>query len=81
MREVEIEGKIKTVWTAKREGWSSGKNEHGFDYLSVNGVTIEPGQEGFDMREWTEKGWIAYLDEKDEVGAPRFGAPYDGGVY
>ncbi|TVY39163.1 hypothetical protein LOCC1_G004806, partial [Lachnellula occidentalis] len=38
------------VWTAKRESWLSGTSTKGFDYLSVNGATVEPGQEGFDMR-------------------------------
>ncbi|TVY51687.1 hypothetical protein LCER1_G006546 [Lachnellula cervina] len=80
-REVEIEGERKMVWTAKREGWVSGTSAKGFDYLTVNAVTIEPGQEGFDMREWIEKGWVAYLDVRDEVGEPRFGRPYEGGAY
>ncbi|TVY14325.1 hypothetical protein LARI1_G008171 [Lachnellula arida] len=80
-REVEIEGERKMVWTAKRDRWVSGTSAKGFDYLTVNGVTIEPGQEGFDMREWMEKGWIAYLDVRDGVGEPRFSRPYDGGAY
>ncbi|TVY36244.1 hypothetical protein LSUB1_G007064 [Lachnellula subtilissima] len=80
-REVDVEGEKRMVWSAKREGWVKGTSAKGFDYLTVNGMTIEPGQEGFDMREWVEKGWIAYLDVKDRVGEPRFRRPYDGGVY
>lgn len=78
MREVEIDGEKKTVWAPKKEGWTS---KPGLHYITVNGVTIEPGQEGFDMREWSEKGWIAYLDVKDEVGDPRLGIPHEGGMY
>jgi hypothetical protein len=53
----------------------------GKSYLSVNAHTLEPGQEGLDLREWTEKGWIAYLDMKDQVGESRLGEPHEGGIY
>jgi hypothetical protein len=49
--------------------------------LSVNASTLEPGQEGLDLKEWTEKGWIAYLDYKYEVGERRLRKPHDGGMY
>jgi hypothetical protein len=80
-REVEIDGVKTKVWTAKREGWASGMTANGYDYLTVNATTIEPGQEGFDMREWHEKGWIHYLDTLGEVGEPRLGKPHEGGMY
>lgn len=81
-REVEIEEKDgkkekKMVWTPKREGWV--EKETG--YLTVNAVTLEPGQEGLDLRQWTEKNWIAYLDTKDKVGEARLGKPHEGGMY
>lgn len=61
VKEVEVEingvnGKRK-VWSVKRDGWE----ENG---LSVNACTLDAGQEGLDLREWMEKGWIEYRDEK-----------------
>jgi hypothetical protein len=63
----------------KKEGWS--EREGGSNYLSVNASTLEPGQEGFNLKEWTEKGWIAYVDAKDNVGEYRLGEPHGGGMY
>ncbi len=80
-REVEIDGKKQTVWTAKEEGWLEGI-ESGTGYLSVNAATLEPDQEGLNLKEWTERGWIAYLDGKNDfLGKPRVQEPYDGGIY
>ncbi|KAF2185582.1 hypothetical protein K469DRAFT_539275, partial [Zopfia rhizophila CBS 207.26] len=31
-------------------------------YVSVNALTLDQGQEGADLREWVEKGWVHYLD-------------------
>lgn len=76
-REVEIEGRKREVWMVKREGW----DETGMNYLTINAATLEPGQEGFNLKEWTEKGWIAYFDTKDEVGEDRMGDPHEGGMY
>ena len=55
-------------------------------YLSVNAYTIEPGQEGFDLREWTEKKWVEYLDCLDLGGEKKklqtsFDRPPRGGAY
>jgi len=38
-------------------------------------------QEGFDMREWTEKGWVIYLDVLKEVEEDRLEKPFEGGMY
>ncbi|KUJ08908.1 uncharacterized protein LY89DRAFT_658659 [Mollisia scopiformis] len=75
--DIEIEGQgKKTVWKPKAEGWVEG----GSGYLSINAATLEPNQEGLNLSEWTEKGWIAYLDMRgDEVA--RLGKPHDGGIY
>ncbi|KAH8676428.1 hypothetical protein BGZ60DRAFT_504040 [Tricladium varicosporioides] len=77
--EVEVRGEVemRRVWTPKREGWV----EPSTGCLNVNAATIEPGQDGFDMREWHEKKWIHYLDMKDEVGDARLGEPHNGGLY
>lgn len=77
VRDVEMDGEMHKVWTARREGWV--EKETG--YLSVNAATLEPGQEGLNLKEWTEKGWIAYLDFKDEIGTARLGEPHTGGMY
>jgi hypothetical protein len=78
--EVQVEGgkEKRRVWGVKREGWDE---VNGPSYLSVNAATLEPGQEGFDLREWTEKGWIAYFDSKDEIGEDRLLKPHVGGMY
>lgn len=65
------EGTATKVWRVKR----------GAPYFSVNAATIEPGQEGFSLKEWTEKGWIVYVDGKNRVGQNRFGEPHEGGMY
>ena len=50
------------------------------DYLSINAVTLDGGQEGLDLREWHEKNWMFYGNRLDGF-ALRFGTPYLGGIY
>lgn len=57
--------------------WTEGKNA----YLSVNAITLEPDQEGLDLREWHENGWICYLDCKVNTEDNHFGRPSEGGMY
>lgn len=76
---MEIEGQVAKAWTPKREGWREGHQYNCF--FSLNATSIEPGQEGFDMREWTEKGWVVYLDCLNEVEEDRLGKPFEGGMY
>jgi hypothetical protein len=73
-----LEKEVKQVWMVKREGWDEVAGE---SYLSVNAATLEPGQEGVDLREWMEKGWIAYFDSKDKVVEDRLGVPHGRGIY
>lgn len=77
IRGVEIEGSKSEAWMVKSEGW----DESGMNYLTINAATLEPGQEGFNLKEWTEKGWIAYFDTKDEVGEGRMRESHEGGMY
>ena len=72
-----LEGKEVRAWKPKSEGWK----ENTTGYVSINAYTLDPDQQGLDLREWHEKGWISYLDYKDEVGEDRFGEPYPGGMY
>lgn len=81
-REAEIEGKKVKYWGPKKpwvEGWSNGR------YLSVNAATLEARQEGLNLREWHEKGWITYLDtlgeQPNENGEDRLRVPHIGGMY
>lgn len=66
-----------SVWAPKKEGWEEGKG----CYLSVNAQTLDAGQEGLDLREWQEKGWIHYLDCLDEKEDDQWGKPHRGGCY
>lgn len=50
-------GETVATWRPER-GWV----EDGKRYLSVNAYTLDAGQEGVDLREWTEKKWVMYLD-------------------
>lgn len=78
------DGERVTAWRPKKEGWQEGRLDHGC-YLSVNALTIDPEQEGFDLREWKETGVIAYLDTRrsgqPDRGMPNFEQPHPGGVY
>lgn len=78
-------GKMTKVWKPKSGEWKpvvDGKEilKPGC-YLSVNATSIEPGQEGFSLKEWSEKGWVAYLDSRTRTGNPRVTEPYEGGIY
>ena len=78
MRTEDVDGEKQEVWGFKRKEWDEDLAER--KYLTVNALTLEPKQEGFDLREWVEKGWIAYLDfskaEKTQLGRPHAGDPY-----
>ncbi|ESZ93481.1 hypothetical protein SBOR_6130 [Sclerotinia borealis F-4128] len=76
----------KEVWMCSREGkgedgkmveWVEGET----GYLSVNATALEAGQDGCDLREWHEKGWISYLDCLDRKEENRLGRPWRGGMY
>ncbi|KAH8821388.1 DUF636 domain-containing protein [Xylogone sp. PMI_703] len=71
------EGQI-AVWSPKKEGWDEGA---GPDYLSVNATSFEPGQEGLDLREWSEKGWIGYLEYWKRSDEYKLKKPFEGGMY
>lgn len=77
--DVDVAGETKTVWKPKEEGWKEGATSTG--YLSVNATSLDQGQEGCDLREWTEKGWIVYLDCLKEIEEDRLGKPHEGGMY
>jgi len=66
------------VWRPKKEGWKEGKG--GLSYMSVNLTSVDPGQEGFDMRDYIKHGWTGYFDYLRETR--RGGSePFEGGMY
>lgn len=73
----EPKGLLKKVWKPKAENWIEGKT----GYLSVNATTLEPEQQGLDLREWTEKQWITYLDVLHSVRKEDSFVPHEGGMY
>ncbi|PQE23292.1 duf636 domain-containing protein [Rutstroemia sp. NJR-2017a BVV2] len=72
----EVLGEVE-AWRPKKEGWEEGYRS----YVSINATSLEAGQEGLDLREWHEKGWINYLDTLDEKEENRLGKPHRGGMY
>ena len=72
-------GEKRVAWCPKR-----GQVEDVDSYLSVNGYTIDAGQEGLDLREWTEKKWVLYLDcltDLPDGPEPTYERPFPGGAY
>jgi hypothetical protein len=72
------------AWRPKRVELTVGIPHQG-SYLSVNGQTIDVGQEGFDLREWVENKSIGYVDCLNSAGEgrmpPRADRPHVGGSY
>lgn len=79
VRDVGVGEEVRRVWTPKRNDWEEGLEKTG--YLSLNAASLDPGQEGCDLREWAEKRWIVYLDCLEEIGEARLGKPHVGGMY
>ncbi|TQW01114.1 hypothetical protein V2A60_002128 [Cordyceps javanica] len=72
---------------APTEAWKAvegtGPPEYG-TFVSVNGYTIDAGQDAFDMRELTEKKRVRYLDTFSEIGKElpcRWDRPHEHGSY
>lgn len=82
----ENDGTVK-VWRPKKEGWyERGYPLEGRSYFSVNAYTLEAGQEGLDLRQWTEEKQVLYLDclepNGEGTGETRtYERPQYGGAY
>jgi hypothetical protein len=72
------ESRVQKVWTPDPEGWIEGI---GKCYLSINALTLEPKQEGLDLREWKENKLICYLDALNAAQQDSFERPHEGGAY
>jgi hypothetical protein len=73
----EGETKVVRVWRPKKEGWDVPPRSC---YLSVNATSLDAHQDGADLRELHEKGWLLYLDFLSEVKQAGI-KPYAGGLY
>jgi hypothetical protein len=72
----------RTIWRPKAEGWDE-QSDSGC-YLSVNGYTVDSGQEGFELGEFTANKLVAYVDCLELEGPerePRYDMPYKGGAF
>lgn len=79
VRDAEIDGERRKIWAPKAEGWD--ESDYRVSYLTVNAQTLEAGQEGLNLLEWTEKQWIAYVDCLNFKGDVRLKNPHAGGTY
>jgi hypothetical protein len=75
----EIDGVETQIWTPKVD--DARPDDGPVSYLSINAQTLEPGQEGLDLKDWHEKKWVCYLDSLDEKENDRYGVPHRGGTY
>jgi hypothetical protein len=75
------EKKTHAVWRPRAEGWKE-EEEHWF---RVNAMTLEAGQEGLDLREWTDKKWVQYVNMLPDYVEPgnrgSYEKPFEGGCY
>jgi hypothetical protein len=68
------------AWRPSKEKWAvSGMDP--ICYLSINAFSFDADQDGLDLREWTEKKWVMYLDCLKLEGEPRYESPYPNGAY
>jgi hypothetical protein len=72
---------LKTMPTTKKRVVDGEEVEKPYHYVSVNAVTLEPNEDT-DLKKWHENGWIMYVDcRARKEPAPRFGEPFEGGMY
>jgi hypothetical protein len=71
------DGKNVKVWKIKETGWIEEK----VGALRVNATSLEPEQEGLDLREFVEKGWVEYYDFLHDSRESQYGKPFEGGCY
>jgi hypothetical protein len=68
------------VWKPKKEGWVQWPAPGNNSYLNVNMCTLDADQEGLDLRNFHEKGWIGYYEMLKESKGYQH-TPYEGGMY
>ncbi|KAH8892837.1 hypothetical protein GQ53DRAFT_861020 [Thozetella sp. PMI_491] len=79
------EGEKTRFWHVVKEGWKEGSKLTTGCCLAVNALTIDAGQEGIDLAEWTEKNFTVYVNNIEADGKPKGGRsverPFPGGCY
>lgn len=74
---IEGDGRSVKVWMLNADGWE----EEVMHWLRVNATSLEPDQEGLDLSEWTERKWVEYINNLDDVEESSYEKPYHGGIY
>jgi hypothetical protein len=81
LEKAQVDPGKKAFWRPMADGWKE-EEEHWF---RVNAMTLEAGQEGLDLREWTEKKWVQYVNMLDDYAQPgnraSYENPFEGGCY
>ncbi|KAH8899118.1 hypothetical protein GQ53DRAFT_742194 [Thozetella sp. PMI_491] len=81
---VSPDGEKTRFWHVVKEGWVEGGKATGC-YLSVNTLTLDAGQDGIDLVEWTEKKKVMYADNLELDGKPKgersLEKPFPGGCF
>ena len=72
--------RVVSGWSPKSEGWEE-DGEARTSYFSLNLITVDAAQEGFDLREIHERGWVQYLDAIDYMPEERTTRPHQHGMY
>ena len=69
-----------SAWKPKKEGWVEFPTPGWNSCLSVNMCTLDSDQDGLDLRNFHDNGWIGYCEMlKDSKGYQH--TPYEGGMY
>jgi hypothetical protein len=74
---IEGDGTKVKVWKIKDSGWIEERN----GALRINATSLEPKQEGLDLREFVERGWVEYVEFLDNSRESQYGKPFEGGCY
>lgn len=67
------------VWRPVMGEWD--KKEDDGTYFSLNGHTIDAGQEGFEMRDYVDNKTVEFLDWLHDRDAEKKDKPHAGGSY
>ncbi|KAF2708591.1 hypothetical protein K504DRAFT_477100 [Pleomassaria siparia CBS 279.74] len=79
------DGTVQKVWKSKSNDIDTEKDgkkiTKPYHYLSVNAVTLEGGDGGVDLKEWHEKGWLYYVENREKAGNHPQPQPFHCGMY
>ncbi|KAK9311245.1 hypothetical protein V1524DRAFT_443129 [Lipomyces starkeyi] len=73
---------LRAMRRRQRRGWPKMTGRSRTTRAKYQLLTLEPGQQGLDLRELKNKGCIEYLDrKKNKYEGPRFEYPHEGGTW